>query len=101
MPTRRSGRRSSREVERSFAGPIRASSKLPTEERPTHYAVKGGALKAARLAAGMSVEQVAARSGYSVGVVESMEASATYHTVSISRVASVIPGHDLSKIRKE
>jgi hypothetical protein len=35
------------------------------------------------------------------GTIASMERGAPYHTVSISRVSSVIEGHDLSQIRDE
>jgi len=97
MPTRPRGRRSSAQLERY--GPMMASSKLPTEERPTFYTAPG--LQAAREAAGMTVEQVAALCGYSAGVVSLMEAGTAYHSVTVSRVSSVIPGHDLSLIRDE
>jgi hypothetical protein len=52
MPTRRSGRRSSMEVERH--GPMMASSKLPTEERPTFYTAPG--LQAGRRGRGREEE---------------------------------------------
>jgi hypothetical protein len=97
MPTRPYGRRSSAQLERH--GPMMASSKLPTQERPTFYTAPG--LKAAREAASMTVEEVSALCGYSAGVVASMEAGTAYHSVTISRVSSVIPGHDLSLIREE
>jgi DNA-binding XRE family transcriptional regulator len=86
-----------RDVE-SF-GPMQASSKLPAEERPIHTTAPG--LQAAREAAGMTREQVAALCGYSVRTVEAMENGTSFHWMSISRVASVIPGHDLSQIRAE
>lgn len=97
MPTRRAGRRSTEVLESH--GPMMASSKLPTEERPTYYTAPG--LQAAREAAGMAVEEVADLCGYSPEVVSSMEAGKPYHSVTISRVSSAIPGHDLSLIRDE
>ena len=78
---------------------MRASSKLPTEQRPIRYQAPG--LAAAREAANMSVEEVAELCGYSPGVITAMESGVAFHTVSISRVASVIPNHDLSLIRDE
>lgn len=78
---------------------MRASSKLPAQERPTYYRAVG--LRQAREAANMTIEQVAALSGYGPEIVRSMENGTAYHTVSISRVSSVIPGHDLSLIRDE
>jgi len=80
-------------------GPMLASSKLPTEERPTRYTASG--LRAAREAAQMTQQEVGDLCGYGAGVVAAMENGAAYHTTSISRVASVIPGHDLSLIRDE
>lgn len=82
-----------------FADLMGASSKLPTELRPTRYTAPG--LQAVREAAGMTVEQVAEACGYGPSVIRAMEAGHLFHTVSISRVASVIPGHDLSLIRDE
>lgn len=82
-----------------FFDQMRASSKLPTAMRPTHYTAPG--LRAAREAAGMTIEEVAELSGYGVGVIASLEAGHPHHTVSISRVASVIPGHNLAEIRDE
>jgi ribosome-binding protein aMBF1 (putative translation factor) len=81
-------------------GPWRASSKLPSEERPTRYRAVG--LQAAREAAGMTVEEVAQACGYPAAVIRSMESgTAEYHTLSISRASSVIPNHNLSEIRDE
>jgi transcriptional regulator with XRE-family HTH domain len=78
---------------------MRASSKLPSEERPTKYVASG--LQAAREAASMTIQEVADACGYDPGTIASMERGAPYHTVSISRVSSVIEGHDLSQIRDE
>ena len=80
-------------------GPMRASSKLPTEERPTKYVSVG--LQAAREVAGMTVEEVASACGYNPGVIAQMERGIPFHTGSISRAASVIPNHDLRLIRAE
>ena len=80
-------------------GPMRATQKVPAQERPTYYRAVG--LQAAREAAGMTQAEVADLCGYSVGVIASMEAGTAYHTASISRAASVIPGHNLSLIRDE
>jgi hypothetical protein len=49
----------------------------------------------------MTVEEVAAASGYGVATIRSMEAGAPYHSMSISRAASTIEGHDLRNIRAE
>ena len=76
-----------------------ASSKLPSEERPTKYTASG--FRAAREAAAMTVDEVAALCGYSRGVILGIENGDTYHTLTISRAASVIPNHNLSLIRDE
>jgi DNA-binding XRE family transcriptional regulator len=76
-----------------------ASSKLPSEERPTKYTASG--FRAAREAAAMTVDEVAALCGYSRGVILGIENGGTYHTLTISRAASVIPNHNLSLIRDE
>src|SRR4051794_10713204 len=78
---------------------MRASSKLPAQDRPTYYRAPG--LQAAREAAGMSIAEVAQACGYGASIVAAMEAGEKFHSMSISRVASVIPGHDLSQIRDE
>jgi DNA-binding XRE family transcriptional regulator len=78
---------------------MKASSKLPTEQRPTRYVAVG--LQAAREAASMTQAEVADIAGYNVGVVQQMERGQPFHTVRISRVSSAIPGHDLSQIRQE
>jgi len=80
-------------------GPWRASSKLPSEERPTKYTASG--FRAAREAAAMTVDEVAALCGYSRGVIVGIENGGTYHTLTISRAASVILNHNLSLIRDE
>jgi transcriptional regulator with XRE-family HTH domain len=76
---------------------MRASRKVPAQERPTFYLATG--LQQARLDAGMSIKEVAAASGYNVGTIRSMESGTAYHSMSISRASSVIEGHDLSEIR--
>jgi Helix-turn-helix len=86
-----------RDIERF--GPWRASSKLPSEERPTRYTASG--FQAARELAGMTQAEVAEISGYPVGVIAGIERGGTYHTLTVSRAASAIPGHDLSQIRDE
>ena len=94
MPTRR---RSIRDLERY--GPMRASSKLPMQERPTQCSAPG--LRAARLAAGMSLEEVGTACGYGAGLVHAAEEGAVLHLGVISRISSTIPGHDLRTIRQE
>ena len=49
----------------------------------------------------MTVDEVAALCGYSRGVILGIENGGTYHTLTISRAASVIPNHNLSLIRDE
>ena len=78
---------------------MRASEGQPTQSRPTFYQASG--LQAARVAAGMTVEEVAELCGYSADVIRAMESGTPFHSVSISRVSSVIPNHDLSLIRDE
>jgi hypothetical protein len=78
---------------------MRASERKPTGERPQRYTASG--LQAAREAANMSIEEVASLCGYSPAVITAMESGVPFHTVSISRVSSVIPNHDLSLIRDE
>ena len=81
------------------AAPMAASSKLPMSERPTRLRAPG--LRAAREAAGMTVEDVARLCGYGADTIRRMEAGDSYHIGEISRAASVIPGHDLRLIRGE
>jgi hypothetical protein len=95
MPTRR--KRSIADLTRH--GVFRASSGLPIEERPTRCQAPG--LQAARLQAGMSIEQVSEACGYATGIVRAAEAGATYHWTTISRISSTIPNHNLSEIRAE
>ena len=49
----------------------------------------------------MTVDEVAALCGYSRGVIVGIENGGTYHTLTISRAASVILNHNLSLIRDE
>jgi len=91
--------RSIEDLERIGKGAMRASSKLPSEERPTKYTASG--FQAAREAAGMTQAEVAEASGYSVGLIAAIESGALYHTLTISRAAGVIPGCDLRLIRDE
>ena len=79
--------------------PMAASSRLPTGERPIRYRAVG--LRAAREAAGMTVEEVARLCGYGPDMIRRMEDGHPYHTTEVSRAASVIPGHDLRLIRGE
>jgi DNA-binding XRE family transcriptional regulator len=88
-----------RRVDLERYGPMLASSKLPSEERPTKYTASG--FRAAREAAAMTVDEVAALCGYSRGVILGIENGGTYHTLTISRAASMIPNHNLSLIRDE
>jgi hypothetical protein len=97
VATRQRSKRTLSDLERQ--GPMRASSTLPIEERPTRCQAPG--LQAARLAAGMSIEQVAEISGYGAGVVRAAENGAVYHWGTISRISSAIPGHNLRLIRDE
>jgi hypothetical protein len=49
----------------------------------------------------MTIQEVATACGYPASVIASMEAGPAYHSMSISRAASVIPNHDLRLIRDE
>jgi len=80
-------------------GPMRASSKLPSERRPIKYTASG--FQQAREAAGLSQAQVAEIAGYSVGVIAQIENGQRLHSLTISRASSAIPGHNLAEIRDE
>jgi ribosome-binding protein aMBF1 (putative translation factor) len=78
---------------------LRASRKLPAEQRPAKYSPSG--LAEAREAAGVSIEELAQRTGYDASVIRSMEAGEPFHTVSISRVSAALGDHDLRQVRGE
>jgi DNA-binding XRE family transcriptional regulator len=78
---------------------MRASSRLPTEQRPIKYTASG--FQQAREDAGLTRGEVAEISGYSVGVIAQIEAGYPFHTLTVSRASSAIPNHDLAEIRDE
>jgi len=49
----------------------------------------------------MTQAEVAEVAGYDVGVIAAMERGQPFHTLSISRASSAIPGHNLAQIRDE
>jgi len=73
--------------------------KATPELRPTHYPAPG--LRAAREAAGLTVEELGERCGYGAGVVAALEAGGTAHSQTISRIAANTGPHDLRRIRDE
>jgi transcriptional regulator with XRE-family HTH domain len=64
-----------------------------------HYEAPG--LEAARVAAGLTIAELAQRTGYPVSVIQALEAGGSAHTNTISRLAANIGPHDLRLIRKE
>jgi ribosome-binding protein aMBF1 (putative translation factor) len=99
MPTRGKQRRTLQQLER-FAG-MRASSKLPSEQRPMRITASG--LRPARLAAGMSVAELAAASNCDPGLIAMIEAGRRGHMLSISWASSGLPApfNNLAEIRDE
>jgi hypothetical protein len=80
---------------------MRASRKVPAEERPTKITASG--LQAAREAAGLTREELAELSNSSVGVIAGIENGGRYHLLTISRASSGLPPphNDLRFIRDE
>src|SRR5918994_1261206 len=89
MPWRVSRRRTLGQLERVTGSSMRASSKLPMDERPTRMTASGP--QAARGAAGMTVEQLAEASNCSAGLIRSAEAGALLHVGLISRASCGLP----------
>lgn len=84
---------------RGWRGPWVEGDRRPPEERPTHYRAPG--LHAARLAAGLTVEELGERCGYGAAFVTMLEDGGTAHSQTISRIAANIGPHDLRQIRGE
>jgi|SRR5215208_359956 len=93
--------RSIEDLERIGKGAMRASSKLPSEQRPMRITASG--LQQARLNASMSVQELAVASNCSPGLIAQIEAGARVHLLSISRASSGLPAphNDLRQIRDE
>jgi hypothetical protein len=101
MATRGVGKRTLQDLERYGRGSMRASSKLPSEERPMRITASG--FQQARINAGMSIEELAVASNCNPGLIARIEGGGRVHMLSISWASSGLPAphNDLRQIRDE